>query len=175
MLKKVAFVFIAIVSLITLCSCGAKSVEEIEGKEYDCSQFTALCPSGWANSPVMELNNENALSLNHLRFCKIELEEGAEVGNSLYSNAYVDIGHYNSDTKIYESRDIYQNVTDVELDVKGTKWKGYTGELAGYKNALIWKDGSGEWQVNICLSDNDGDIELDDFEIQAILASLKKK
>ena len=175
MQKKIALVLTLVVSIGVLSACGPKSIEEVEGQEYECSQFTALCPSGWINSPVKELNNDAVLSLNHLRFYKVEAEEGQELGSKLYSNAYVDIAHYPVDSKIYESRDIYQNVEDVEIEINGKKWKGYTGELAGYKNGLIWIEGSGEWQVSMCLSDEDGDVEFEDYDFQAILASLKKK
>ena len=176
MLKKLTVVLIAIMSMAMLCACGPDSIEEVTGKEYECAQFSALCPDGWSNSPVMELNKENVLSVNHLRFYKIETKEGEEISGNIYANAYVDIGHYPLGTQIFDSRDIYQNVEEVEVDVNGVKWKGYTGELAGYKNALLWKEnGDGEWQVNLCLSDEDGDIELEDFEVKAILASLKKK
>ena len=119
MLKKIALVLTLVVSIGVLSACGPKSIEEVEGQEYECSQFTALCPSGWINSPVKELNNDAVLSLNHLRFYKVEAEEGQELGSKLYSNAYVDIAHYPVDSKIYESRDIYQNVEVVEIEING--------------------------------------------------------
>lgn len=176
MLKKLTIIMILVLSIAGLTACGPKSIEEVTGKEYECSQFTALCPEKWSNSPVKELNDSNTLSINHLRFYKIETEEGEELTGSPYSHAYVDIAHYTPGTKIFESREIYQNVEDVEVEINGVKWKGYTGELAGYKNGLLWKEnGDGEWQVNICLSDEDGDVELEDYDFQAILASIKKK
>lgn len=175
MFKKLAVLAMLALSMTFLFACGPKSIEEVEGQVYECTQFSALCPEGWFNYPVKELNDEGSLSPNHLRFYKVEPEDGEVSGSLLYSNAYINIGHYPADTKLYESRDIYKDVQDVELEVAGKKWKGYTGELAGYKNAEIWIEGTGEWQVNICLTDEDGDIELDDMELQAILASLKKK
>jgi len=160
-----------------LTGCGPKSIEEVEGKEYECKQFSALCPEGWSNYPVKDLNDENAISNNHLRFYKGETEDGTEpAAGAIYSNAYIDIGHYQINAKLYdESMGMYSDVQEVELDVQGTKWKGHSGMLAGYNDANIWKDGSTEWQVTIRLTDEDGDLELDDMDIQAILASIKLK
>ena len=175
MLKKTVLVLTLIAAMAMLAACGPKSIDEVEGEVYECAQFSAVCPKGWSNYPVNDLNSDS-LSPNHLRFYKGETEEGQDASSVLYSNAYITIGHYPADTRLFESRDIYQNVEDVELEVNGVKWKGYTGELAGYKDAELWREGSGEWQVNIRLSDEDGDLELlEDFEIQKILDSLKKK
>ena len=175
MLKKAALLAALVLSMTTLFGCGPSSIEEVEGTVYECTQFSALCPEGWSNYPVTELNDDTALSMNYLRFYKAEPEEGDNASTLLYSNAYINIGHYTPDTEVYISKDIYKEVEDVEIEVAGKKWKGYTGVLAGIKKAEMWVDGTGEWQVSICLSDEDGDIEIDDMELQAILASLKKK
>ena len=175
MAKKIAILLILVLSVGMLSACGPKSIEEVEGQEYECSQFSALCPADWSNSPVYELNNKDTVSINHLRFYKAELNEGEESSSALYSNAYVDIGHYPVDSKVFDSRDVLQNVEEVSININGTEWKGYVGELAGYKNALLWKGNSGEWQVSVCLTDDDGDIEFEDYDFQAILASIKKK
>jgi len=176
MKKKILTVVLTALMLVGLTACGPKSIEEVEGTVYECKQFSALCPEDWSNIPVMELN-EDAVSANHLRFCKYETKEGEEVGTAIVSNAYINLDHYTKDTEIYESRDIYkaESVQDIELELNGVKWKGFIGELAYSKFAVLWVDGSGEWQVKICLSDEDGDIDYDDMEIQAILASLKTK
>ena len=175
MTKKIALLLTLVLSVGMLSACGPKSIEEVEGQEYECSQFSALCPADWSNAPVYALDNKDAISTNHLRFCKAELAEGQDASSVIYSNAYVDIGHYPIDSKIFESRDVYQNVEDVNLTINGETWNGYVGELAGYKNALLWKGNSGEWQVSVCLTDDDGDLEFEDYDFQAILASIKKK
>ena len=176
MRRRIALVLTFVISIAALCGCGPKSIDEVNGEVYECAQFSALCPEGWSNYPVTELNDSTALSPNYLRFYKAVPDDGQDAGSLLYSNAYINIGHYPPDTRLFESRDIYQNVEDVELEINGVKWKGYTGELAGNKNAELWKENTGEWQVNICLSDEDGDLDLmEDFEIQKILDSLKKK
>ena len=176
MKKKIFALVLTALMLLGLSACGPKSMEEVEGTVFECKQFSALCPNKWSNVPVMELN-EDTVSTNHLRFCKYVPEEGEEVGSAFNSHIYINLDHYTKDTEIYESREIYkpESITEIEMDVKGVKWKGYTGELALSKYAVLWVDGSGEWQVKICLSDEDGDIEYTDFEIQAILASLKTK
>lgn len=160
--------------LLGLTACGPKAIEDVEGTVYECKQFSALCPEEWSNIPVMELN-EDTLSQNHLRFCKYETKEGEEVGIAINFNAYINLDHYTKVTEIYETKEIYKSIEDIELEVNGTKWTGFTGELADDKFAILWINGSGEWQVKICLSDDDGDIDYDDMEIQAILASLKTK
>ena len=175
-MKKIAILLTLILSVGMLSACGPKSIEEIEGQEYECAQFSALCPSDWANVPVYELNNPKALLQNRLRFFKTEIKEDEEGATNLYSNAYVDIGHYPIDSKIFdESKGTYQNVEDVSITVNGTEWKGYVGELAGYREGLLWKGNSGEWQVSFRLTDDDGDVEFEDYDFQAILASIKKK
>lgn len=173
-LKKSGIVMVLVLSLLALSSCGKKSMEEVTGNTYECKQFSALCPEDWVNCPVMELDKDT-ISINHLRFCKAEVEEGQEIGSAIYSNAYIDIAHYPANSEIYENMNAYSNIEDVSLEINGTKWKGHSGELAGYKDVYLWIDGQVEWQVSIRLSDNDGDIELEDFDIQAILASLKLK
>ncbi|MBQ6025058.1 MAG: hypothetical protein IJL20_05565 [Lachnospiraceae bacterium] len=176
MKKKILALVLTALMLLGLTACGPKSIEEVEGTVYECKQFTALCPEDWVNIPVMELN-EDTVSPNHLRFCKYETKEGEEVGTAIISNAYINLDHYAKATEIYESKEIYKadTIEDITLEVNGTKWTGYTGELAYSKFAILWVEGSGEWQVKICLSDEDGDIEYDDMEIQVILASLKTK
>jgi len=175
-MKKILAGVLTLVLLLGLTACGPKSVEDVEGTVYECKQFSALCPEEWSNIPVMELN-EDTLSQNHLRFCKYETKEGEEVGTAINFNAYINLGHYTKTTEIYESKDIYKedSIQDIELEVNGTKWIGFTGELADSEFAVLWVNGSGEWQVKICLSDDDGDVDYDDMEIQAILASLKTK
>ena len=175
MFKKLALLVVLMLSMAFLFGCGPKSIEEVEGEVFECSQFTALCPEGWSNYPVTELNDDSTLAPNRLRFFKAVPEDGQDAGSLLYSNAYINIGHYSPDAKLYETRDIYKDVEDIEIEIAGKKWKGYIGELAGYKTVEMWIEGTGEWQVTICLSDVDGDVDYDDMELQAILASLKKK
>ncbi|MBR4343594.1 MAG: hypothetical protein IKP88_12985 [Lachnospiraceae bacterium] len=172
-LKKCASLFLILLLCMALSACGKKSIEEVTGNTYECKQFSALCPEGWVNVPVTELNNKNNIAIDHLRFCKVDAGEGQELGGLVYSNAYIDIGHYPATAEIYEKMDSHKDVQEVSLEINGVKWKGHTGELAGYKEAYLWKEGSVEWQASIRLSDNDGDIEIDDIDLQAILASIK--
>ena len=174
---KTALVLVLALCILALAGCGPKSVEDIEGVILECKQFSAKCPEGWTNIPVMELDNPDAVSGNHLRFYKFEVDEGEDPATSdkRFSKTYIDIGKYPSSATLYDdSMSMYNNIQDVELEVNGVKWKGKSGDLAGHTYAYIWKEGSTEWQVNVCLSEDEGD-KLDDMDIQAILASLTAK
>ena len=175
--RKTALVLVLALCITILAGCGAKSIEDIEGIMLECKQFSAKCPEGWTNIPVMELDSEDTISSNHLRFCKFEPEEGEDpaTSNKRYTKTYVDIGKYPSNSALYsDSMESYNDVQDVELDINGVKWKGKSGKLAGHTYAYICKEGSTEWQATVCLNDDDDD-KLEDMDIQAILASITAK
>ena len=174
-IRHVGILCVLILCVSVLSACGKKSIEEVTGTTFECKQFSALCPEDWANYPVAELSDANTISANHLRFCKVKVAEGQEIGTAIYSNAYIDIAHYPSNAGNYENMTSHKDVQEVSLEINGVKWKGHSGELAGYKEVYLCKEGSNEWQASIRLSDNDGDLELEDIDLQAILASIKMK
>ena len=179
-MKKLVFVLLGVLAMALLTACGSKSIDEIEGSTYECSRFSAKCPSGWINVPVKELNSEK-ISQDHLRFSRMDVEEGEEPGNRVYSNAYVDVAYYAASSQLDDKareklKSALKNVEDAELVVKDKKWKGFLGEVtSGRQEVHLWLDGQPEWQIDISLYDVDGNLELEDVEIQAILDSLQKK
>lgn len=178
-MKKLVLVILAVLLMSVLVACGSKSIEEIEGNTYECARFSAKCPAGWINVPVKD-SNDKVVS-DQLRFFKMEVAEGEDPGNRVYSNAYVDIACNNAfaDGKTKENTkndSSYKNVEDIELEIKDKKWKGISGEYTSErKTVYLWLESAPEWWITLSLYDVDGNLDYNDVEIQAILDSLQKK
>ncbi len=185
-MKKVLTVLLCVVCLLSLAACssdgdsGSKAssstaYKDVTGTTVSCDQFSALCPTGWSNSPCTDIfSDDGAIAPDQLMFVKVD-DVTKDGGLAVLSNGQVTINHYDKDNTLTDAKSFYSDVVDKTLELDGVKWTGYTGKFGSYTNAVLWVDGSGEWQISMSLHDVDGDISLDDADVQAIIASIKAK
>ena len=85
--------------------------------------------------------------------------------------------YYGADEELYPpDSSWYDNPVDIEdIKLSNLTWEGYTADSFGVPMAILWADdGAGnEYQANIVLKTDEGEISLDDADVLAILESVK--
>ena len=178
MKRMIAFMMAMVLCLSMLAACGGSEGEaadgEIKGDVFDAGNVSALVPKGWKAFPVTDAwaEEEGAMDPNQVSICKDGDSEW-----DLFSKPYISVIYYGADEELYPpDSSWYDNPVDIEdIKLSNLTWEGYTADSFGVPMAILWADdGAGnEYQANIVLKTDEGEISLDDADVLAILESVK--
>lgn len=181
-MKKLSFILLAVCLMLSFAACGekkedptkkesAESDAAVTGEEYDTGNFKVTVPSGWKHFPQRELgsNDPNAMDPNRLQIVK-----GATTDMDVFSKPSLLISYSATGTMLV-AKDFYDDVEDMEDVVTGDhKWKAFRCTSAGYKTIVLFEEqGKIQYQVSIIYEIGDEKIDLNDADVQAILASIQ--
>lgn len=184
-MKKLLALILAIVmcaSLLAGCSSDKKpsdakdgeQSEEPSGEVFDAGTVSALVPDGWKAFTVVDSfsEEEDAVYPNRMQICK-----GGETEWDVFTNPYIDITYYDAETDLIPvSSEWYDDTEDLApFDVGGMTWNGFVGYSLGAKLAIIWtgEAGGDQYQVTLWMETDEDSINIEDADVQAILASIQ--
>jgi predicted small lipoprotein YifL len=148
--------------------------EADSGELFDAGNVNVMVPAGWKAFPVSDIfsEEENATDPDGIQVAK-----GAESEWDLLSKPYLDIDFYDADTSglLTPDKEWYDNAADISpLTTGDLTWEGFSAVSFEMPMTIIWTTDSegNQYQVTIWTEMTDGNISLDDADVQAILASL---
>ena len=180
-MKKLIALLMALVLCLSLTACGGDAADnsgassgqqEIKGETYDAGNVSALVPDGWKAFPVSDLFDEydGDNDPTALQVCK-----GGETEWDVFTKPYIQVNYY-PDTELSIYKDLYDDVVDLDpIELGGRTWNGFTCSSLDYPIAIFWTEGSEQIQVTVNLGTTDGTINVDDADVQAIIASIQVK
>lgn len=172
--KKILLLLLAFAMTLTLAACGGTPDDpsKVKGETFDAGNVSALTPKGWKAFPVSDFFDEyeGDNDPNAMQICK-----DADSEWDLFSKPYIQINYYGPETSFYSSKDLYDDVEDIESFTLGNyTWNGYNCTSLDYPYTILeTTDGDISIQVNI-LKKSSGNLEiaLEDAEVQAIISSI---
>lgn len=186
MKKIISLLLVLLVCVAVFAACGGEegnaesgaaggaeaSDSAAQDTTYDVGEFTVTVPGGWMVIPVKDTfgSDPAANKTDSVRICK-----GASSEFDLYTKPYVELTFWGADTQgVMPPKSAYKVTTDLESFTTGAHtWTGYSAETSmGKKLAILWEDtGDLQYQVTLWTEADDGNISVDDADVQKILAS----
>lgn len=150
--------------------------EQIQGETIDTGTIIALCPDGWLNADVYDLEASDAETtrVDTLRFIK-----NGSTAEDFLTNAYIEIRYYSSESSIedFDADNVFDNVQKLDNITTGSMvWSGYSASSMG-RSLVYLKTEQKNAAFTACLYMGDGTdntAALSDADVQGILASVKK-
>lgn len=174
--KGFALLLAALLCLTVFTACGKDKAPEtpdkVKGETYETERISALVPDGWKAFPAADVFDEydgdyDPTTLNIIK--------GGESEFDMFTKPYMQIKYY-PDNTMYDTRDWYDNVVDLEpMQLGGYTWNAFTGSSLDYPIAVLWTEGDVQLQITVMLEVEDGKVSLDDMDVQAIIASVRVK
>ncbi len=165
-------------------ACGSSSGEsstssqavQIQGETIDTGTISALCPDGWLNADVYDLEASDAETIREdsVRFIKNGSSE-----EDFLTNAYIEIRYYSSKDSIedFDENEVFDNAEKLDNITTGSiTWSGYSASSMG-RSLVYLKTEEDNAAFTACLYMGDGTdntAALSDADVQGILASVKK-
>ena len=169
-----ALIVLFVISTITILIKNNETKDAIKYEDFgqiiDVGNIKAVCPEGWYNCPVSDTwsDDENAIDKNTLYFIK-----GANKDSDFFTYPSIHIDYYGDDNVIIDTRDTYTDVQDVNLNINGVEWEGFTGKFGNYLNGVLNVKDSGAICISLCLEASNGSYTLNDEDVKAILGSVE--
>lgn len=184
MKKTLIIALVAILCVSMLAGCGSKepaaspsasassSQAAVSGTPFDAGNVTVTAPDGWTAYAVADVfsDKENATDPD-----QVQIGKGTQSDWDLLTHPYIQIIYYGPDsTMMTPAKDFYDEAKDLEPITAGEyTWNGFTGKSFDYPIAVLWtEDGDHQYQANIWLKMEKGEISVNDADVQAILASV---
>ncbi len=165
-------------------ACGGSSGEsstssqavQIQGETIDTGTISALCPDGWLNADIYDLEASDAETIREdsVRFIKNGSSE-----EDFLTNAYIEIRYYSSKDSIedFDANEVFDNAEKMDNITTGSiTWSGYSASSMG-RSLVYLKTEEDNAAFTACLYMGDGTdntAALSDADVQGILASVKK-
>jgi len=130
----------------------------------------AFCPDGWLNSPVYDVFAEAPETIDRNQICFLK---GAVKPDEYFSCPALRINYHGENNILLDSRDMYEDVKDVEIVVEGVKWVGYVGRFNEYLNGVLNVEGKGNISISMCLTNTRCSFSVEDSDVKEILKSIK--
>ncbi len=154
----------------------SSQAEQIQGETIDTGTIIALCPDGWLNADVYDLEASDAETtrVDTLRFIK-----NGSTAEDFLTNAYIEIRYYSSESSIedFDADNVFDNVQKLDNITTGSiVWSGYSASSMG-RSLVYLKTEQKNAAFTACLYMSDGTdntAALSDADVQGILASVKK-
>lgn len=181
--KNIIISALAALAVFTAACGGAadegntsSQAEQIQGETIDTGTIIALCPDGWLNADVYDLEASDAETtrVDTLRFIK-----NGSTAEDFLTNAYIEIRYYSSESSIedFDADNVFDNVQKLDNITTGsTVWSGYSASSMG-RSLVYLKTEQKNAAFTACLYMGDGTdntAALSDADVQGILASVKK-
>lgn len=190
-MKKLSFILLAVCLILSFAACGEKKEDKttkedptkkesaesdaaVTGEEYDTGNFKLTVPSGWKYFPQQKIgsNDPNDIDPNRLQLIK-----GATTDKDAFSKPTLTIIYSGASATQVSPRDFYDNAEDMEDIVTGDhKWTAFRGtaRYSEYKMIELFEDqGKIQYQVSMCYDTGNEKIDVNDADVQAILASIQ--
>ncbi|MBQ4150631.1 MAG: hypothetical protein IJC81_02360 [Clostridia bacterium] len=129
---------------------------------FKTDSFRLTVPSGWK---AFKVNDRS------LQICK-----GGEKDSDILSKPYMQLNFSGDAYMIPPSKKGYYDIVEYEPIMLGKYiWQGFECESMGFRVAMLWTgEGKRQFQVSANLETPSGKIEITDFDVQSILASISE-
>lgn len=176
-MKKLLVFTVAIMLVMAVfagCSGGAGTSgdpADIKGEIFEGGEVSALVPEGWIGFHGADYWEEYEEGYDPT---VIQIVKDGETEFDMFTHPYLQISYFPADYELYDSRDVYENVEDVEpVTIGDYTWEGFSGTSLDTPITLLSTvSGDNQFQVIMCTKMSEGEISLDDADVQAILASI---
>ncbi len=181
--KNIIICVIAALAVFT-AACGGSADEsstssqsvQIQGETIDTGTIIALCPDGWLNADVYDLEASDAETIREdsVRFIK-----NGSTNDDFLTNAYIEIRYYSSESAIedFDANTVFDSAEKLDNITTGSiVWSGYSAVSMG-RSLVYLKTEQKNVAYTACLYMGDGadnTAALSDADVQGILASVKK-
>lgn len=175
--KTLLMLVLAVAMVFSLAACGGGGGgnDEVKGETFDVGNFTVLVPEGWEAVPVDDVWNDDPAVTNpdNVNIYKV-------TGDTLdqWNDPAVNVvtGSVGSNS-LEGMKNFYDDVKDLdEQKIGNLTWNGFTGSSMGYNLAMLWaEDGDNYFQVTIWMNMSNGELKVEDADVQAILGSVAHK
>lgn len=169
---------------VLVSACGGSDNEsstssqtvQIQGETIDTGTIAALCPDGWLNADVYDLEASDAETIREdsVRFIK-----NGSKDEDFLTNAYIEIRYYSSKDYIedFDAGEVFDNAEKLDDITTGSiTWSGYSASSMG-RSLVYLKTEQENGAFTACLYMGDGTDNtagISDADVQGILASVKK-
>jgi len=155
-------------------SSGDDSSGEITGEYFDAGEVKALVPKDWKAFPMADVfaEEEGATEPD-----VIQIGKGAKEELDLYSVPYLYIVYSNPDvTLVAPDSTWYDDPVDLEpMTIGNFTWTAFSCTSFGVPMTILFAEGSNnqQYQVTVYTDQSEGQISLEDADVQAIIASIQ--
>ena len=142
------------------------------GETYDTGNFKALVPSGWKAFPQHDVFSDDP---NEMNPNILQISKGAVSDLDLFSKPCVTVNYAGPSTTLMPpSRDFYDDVEDMADVTTGSHtWAAFRCVSMGQKMVILFEDlGNVQFQAAVAYETSGGKINLNDPDVQEILASI---
>ena len=181
-MKKWIALFMLLPLMLCLAACGGEepakepaddTPTQIVGETYDAGNVSAFIPTGWKAFPVSDIWSEDA---NAMDPDQMNIVKGGETDFDILSKPYIQIIHYEPESMLTPTKEIYENVVDLEPVVSGAlTWEGFScDDFLGNPLTILWTtnaDGH-QFQLNVFCKTAEGEFSLTDADVLSILSSI---
>ena len=144
------------------------------GEVYDTGRFKVTAPEGWSFFPQHDVFSDDPDEMDDT---VLYVAKGATDEWDLFSKPSVYIKYAGPRTTLWApDKDFYDNAEDIEPFSTGShNWNGFKGESIGSKLYILYEEQENnvQYQVTVYYDMSGGKIDINDADVQAILASIE--
>lgn len=182
-MKKLIALLLVLVMTLSFAACGSDegtpdagndgAPAAITGETYNAGKVSALVPTGWKAFPVMDIWSDDA---NATDPDQVNIVKGGETDFDILTKPYIQIVHYEPESMMVPSKDLYDGAQDVAPITAGSlTWEGFSAkDFMDNSLIILWTTNAAghQFQLNIFNETDAGKFELTDVDVLAILESV---